>query len=185
MDSEEISYRVIRNVQETEKKSPSLTSIHEKFYQSLSKYVDTLKNRLKGESSEQKKILLRDEIDNAEKIAHSIYEVREKKILLAAISKIRGGSPNIKNLIVSERDLFENVIDLLKNTRKKILEKDTNKNQEVNLSNEKTLEKTEGNRNPIVQVTHDIPEFIGTNMKKYNLKKDDILSIPSNMKTML
>ena len=185
MDSEEISYRFIRNVQETEKKSPSLSSINEKFYQSISQYIISLKDRLENESSDQKKLLLRDEIDNTEKIANSIYEFREKKILLAAISKIRGGSPNIKNLVKEERELFESVLELLKKARQKILEIDSGKNKDENMSNEQLTENIEDNKNPIVQVTHDIPEFIGTDMKKYNLKKDDIISIPPDMKIML
>jgi DNA replication initiation complex subunit (GINS family) len=186
MDSEEISYRFIRNVQETEKKSPSLSTIHEKFYQSIAQYIISLKDRLGKESSEQKKLLLRDEIENTEKIAYSIYEFREKKILLAAISKIRGGNPNIKNLVSGERKLFESILELLKKTRKQILEVDTRKNQYDDLPNEQPIEKNiEQNKNPIVQVTHDIPEFIGTDMKKYNLKKGDVISIPPDMKTML
>jgi hypothetical protein len=75
---------------------------------------------------------------------------------------------------------------LLKKTRKQILEVDTRKNQYDDLPNEQPIEKNiEQNKNPIVQVTHDIPEFIGTDMKKYNLKKGDVISIPPDMKTML
>lgn len=185
MDSEEISYRIIRNIQDMEKKSPSLTNIHQKFYQSVSEYITTLKNRLQNESSEQKKLLLRDEINNTEKIAYSIYEFREKKILLAAISKIRGGVPNTKNLVREEKELFETVLDLLKKTRKQLLENKTGKNNDDNFTNESIKENRLENNNPIVQVTHDIPEFIGTNMRKYNLRMGDIISIPSDMKIML
>jgi len=185
MDSEEISYRVIRNIQDMEKKSPSLTSIHQKFYQSVLEYITTLNNRLQNESSEQKKLLLRDEINNTEKITYSIYEFREKKILLAAISKIRGGAPNTKNLVREEQELFETLLDLLKKTRKQLLENKTEKNNDDNFPNESIKENRVENKNPIVQLTHDIPEFIGTNMRKYNLRKGDIISIPSDMKMML
>ena len=45
---------------------------------------------------------------------------------------------------------------------------------------EETVEKIE-NTNPIVRVTIDIPEFIGTDMKTYSLRKDDVLSLPKEM----
>ena len=36
-----------------------------------------------------------------------------------------------------------------------------------------------------IRVIEDIPEFIGTNEKKYNLRKNDILSLPDDMFEML
>ena len=41
------------------------------------------------------------------------------------------------------------------------------------------------NTNPIVQVTQNIPEFIGTDTKKYNLRKGDVISMPQDMSNAL
>ena len=49
----------------------------------------------------------------------------------------------------------------------------------------KKSEEKQKNLNPIVRVTQDMPEFIGTNEKKYNLRKNDILSLPKDMHDML
>ena len=37
------------------------------------------------------------------------------------------------------------------------------------------------NTNAIVRVTQDTPEFVGTNMKTYSLRKDDVLTLPKEM----
>jgi DNA replication factor GINS len=191
MDEDEINYRVLRKIQEMEKNSPILTSIDNSFYIEVKKYLDTLDNRLKDESSSQKQTLLKDEISNTKKILKNIYEQREKKILLAAVTKARGGNPDHKNMIEIEKNLFNSILNLMQNSRKHILEEvprenkpgDTKKN-ERNEEEPKPVS-NKSNTNPIVRVKEDIPEFIGTNEKKYNLRKNDILSIPDDMSDML
>ena len=132
-------------------------------------------------------MLLRDEIQNTRKISTSIYEQREKKILLAAISKARGGEPDLKNLVDEEKKLFDSTLQNMNETREKLLNKKTeNKEkpqQEAVKSEEKKEEKI--NTNPIVLVTNDIPEFIGTDENKYILKKGDVLSLPRDMSETL
>jgi len=189
MEEDEINYITLRKIQQMEKNSPVLTELKSDFYNDLSEYLENLNNRLKNESSSQKQILLKDEIQNTKKIAINIYEQREKKILLAAVSKVRGGNPDLKNMINMEKNLFDSIIDLMQNSRNRVLE---NKTKEKKLNNTKTIESKEEknvekqqNFNPIVRVTQDIPEFIGTDEKKYNLRNNDVLSIPKDMSDML
>ena len=205
MDEEEISYRVLRKIQELEKKSPVLTSIKNSFYSSVSEYLKNLNKRFEKEEDPQKKTLLKDEIQNTRKIVANIYEQREKKILLAAISRARGGNPDVKNMLSDEESLFESVLTSMERSRDAIFE-----NKKCNIE-EKTQEKTEeketkdeindelkpqnhndittkivtAGTNPILLVTQDIPEFVGTDTKKYNLRKEDIISTPEDMANML
>lgn len=191
MDEEEINYRTLRKIQELEKNSPILKDIESNFYVELKKYLENLDHRLKEESSHQKQIILKDEILNIRKITKNIYEQREKKILLAAISKARGGNPDIKNMIGIEKNLFNSVLNLMEASRKQFFEKgESENNQNVSKKNEIKETKVkpildQSNTNPIIIVKEDIPEFIGTNEKKYNLRKNDILSIPEDMSEML
>ena len=172
-----------------EKNSPVLTELKPDFYNVLLEYLKNLDNRLDRETTTQKQILLKDEIQNTKKIATNIYEQREKKILLAAISKARGGNPDLKNMIDVEKNLFDPVLNLMLDSRKKIIEIKTKENKSndtktVEPEEEKTEEKQE-NSNPIVRVTQDIPEFIGTDEKKYNLRNNDVVSLPEDMSDML
>ena len=189
MIEDEINYRTLREIQQMEKNSPVLTELKPDFYLVLSQYLEELSKRLQNEPSSQKQTLLREEIQNTQKIAINIYEQREKKILLAAISKARGGSPDIKNMINIEKNLFDSIMSTLKTSRSQFLKKESNeknkkepKEEPVKLENNK--EKS-SNTKPIIRVIEDIPEFIGTDGKKYTLRKNDLLTIPNDMCDML
>jgi len=191
MDEEELSYKTLRKIQQMEKNSPGLTSLLPDFYNSLFDYLENLDKRLNEESSSQKKMMLTDEIQNIKKIAINIYEQREKKILLAAVSKARGGNPDLKNLESKEKDLFESVLNLMKQSRGQLLDKEMIRKElkkeetavEPDAKNRK--ENDQINTNPIMRITEHIPEFIGTDEKKYNLRKGDIVTLPENMGKML
>jgi len=190
MEEDEINYRTFREIQQMEKNSPILTELKSDFYLNLSKYIDQLIDRLKNESSSQKQLLLKEEIKNTQKISINIYEQREKKILLAAISKARGGNPDIKNMVHIEKNLFDSILNVLKTTREKLLEKESfeKKNNSETKKEPNKPEKPKEinkNKNPVVIVTENIPEFIGTNEKRYNLRKNDMISLPEDMYKML
>ena len=190
MEDDEINYRALRKIQQMEKNSPILTDLRPGFYDNLSEYLENLNNRLESESSSQKQMLLKDEIQNTKKIATSIYEQREKKVLLAAVTKARGGNPDLKNMVNIEKNLFEPVLELMLNSRKKILENETienisNDTKAAEPAEEKKTEEKQENSNPIVRVNQDVPEFIGTDEKKYNLRKNDLISLPEDMSDTL
>lgn len=213
MENEKINYRILRKIQETEKNSPILTELVAEFYNDLTEYLGNLDNRLEKETAHQKQMLLNEEIQNTKKIAASIYEQREKKILLAAISKARGGNPDLKNMIDAEISLYESVLSVMMNSRQRFLDgkkeemtKETEtKNEDKEELNEKvepegpveqpkieeieepakTKEIRQKNTNPLIRITQDIPEFMGMDEKKYNLRNNDVLSLPEDMSEML
>ena len=191
MDEDEISYKNLRKIQQMEKNSPVLTGLKSGFYNELFEYLEKLDKRLEKESSSQKQILLKDEIQNTRKIVANVYEQREKKILLAAVSKARSGNPDRKNMLDVEKNLFDAVLGLLLQSRERFLENKTKKNEKVTNSEkteskkENIVEEKQENSNPVLLVTKGIPEFIGTDTKRYNLRKDDVVSMPENMSDML
>ena len=181
MDANEISYKTLRRIQQLEHNSPLLTKIDSNFYYRLSEFLRNLDTIAEKEENSQKSKLLLDEIQNTKKIATSIYEQREKKIVQAALSTARGGKPDLKNLLDAEKILYDSIVELILQTRKEIL----NKKPEENKKDKTTInDKNSGknrNNNPIVRVTTDIPEFMGTDMKKYVLRKEDVLSLSKEM----
>lgn len=187
MDAGEINYKTLRKIQQMEKNSPTLTKIDSDFYDALSSYLKYLDDRVEKETSSQKQMLLRDEIKNTNKIATSIYEQREKKILLASISKARGGNPDLENLVSVERNLFESLLQLMMQTRKELLKNKSkgDKKEEIKTVESEKENRKHENTNPIVMVKEDIPEFIGTDKKKYNLRRGDVISLPKDMSDTL
>jgi DNA replication initiation complex subunit (GINS family) len=189
---EEINYKTIRKIQEIEKNSPILSEIKPDFYNIFIDYLKNLIKRLDLEKSSQKRLLLSDEIENTKKIGISIYEYREKKILLAAISKVRGGNPDLKNIINEEKILFDSIYELILKSRKNTIDIEKLDEEEIKTveskeisTEEKKPEIKQENPNPIIRITQDIPEFIGTDGKKYNLRKNDVISLQDNMSNML
>ena len=192
MEEDEINYKTLRKIQQMEKSSPILTELTPNFYYDLSDYLDNLEKRLQNETSVQKQTLLKYEIKNIINISTNIYEQREKKILLAAISKARGGSPDLKNMADIEKDLYENILEYMYYLRKKILKMKNSKNHKNETKSDKKEEEDEeikqqkkDNTNQILRITSDIPEFIGTDEKKYNLRNNDVISLTDDMSQML
>ena len=128
-DKEDINYKTLRKIQQAERTSPQITKINNEFFKDVQKFLHELEQRLEKEKKAQKKMLLAEECQNIEKIVRNIYEQREKKIMLAAISKARGGNPSIKSLLPEEKLFFDDLYQNIVSYRKKILE-----------SNEKTEE---------------------------------------------
>ena len=187
MDIDEINYRVLREIQKKEQNSPKLSKINAGFYEALSGYIKNLKSRQESESDNQKKMLLNDEVQNMIKISREIYENREKKIVLASISKARGGNPDIETLENSEKQLFDSLLNLLVEYRDKLFEKKPVQKTKIKnkISEDAKPEIDNTNTNPIILITKDLPEFIGTDTKRYNLRKNDIVSLPNDMADML
>ena len=188
MDIDEFNYKTLRKIQQIEEKTPALSKINPELYINFSDYIKILNLRFKNEINEQRKIILKNEINNTKKIIKNIYEQREKKILIAIMTKVRGGEPNLKNLVNTEKILFESILEIVIRQRQQIMDKKVIKNDLVNdnKTNIKKVEKKVKNENnKIFLVRDNIPEFIGTDARKYNLRKDDLITIPKNTSELL
>ena len=83
---------------------------------------------------------------------------------------------NAYDLLISSRNqLFLNQ----EKKDKKVEEKEEKKDDEL------VAETTMNNTDPILLITQNIPEFIGTDTKKYFLRKNDVVVMPQNMGEML
>lgn len=186
MDVNDISYKTLRKIQQNEEKNSILTKIDEIFYEKISEHINNLNVRYKDENNKQKKLILENEINNMNKILRDIYEIREKKILNAIISKVRGGNPNLINLVNSEKNLFDSIFEIMIRTRKENIESKQIKDNIINNTNRKgEVEGKNIDNVKIMMIKEDIPEFIGINGRKYNLRKDDIITIPKNTSELL
>ena len=203
-EKEDISYKTLRKIQQAERTSPQITKINNQFFKDVQLFLNELEQRLEKEKKAQKKMLLAEECQNIEKIVRNIYEHREKKIMLAAIAKARGGNPSIKALLPDEKMFFDDLYQNIVSYRKKILENDDNdeelKKETVNsetqmgekqskekegVQEEKAIVNKKENSHPIIRIVKDIPAFVGTDNKTYNLHQKDIVSLPEATAKML
>jgi DNA replication factor GINS len=182
-EHEDITYKMLRRLQQSEQTSSALTKINSNFYQDLSSYVKNIERSVEQETNKLKVKLFSDEAENTRKIANSIYELREKKIVQAALATARGATPDLRNLLDIEKKLYIALVEQIAASRKEIFEEPTERHQKKQPTPQPVVDepKRDSNTNPIVRVLEDTPEFIGTDEKTYSLRKEDVLSLPREM----
>jgi DNA replication initiation complex subunit (GINS family) len=187
MTHNDLSYKILRHIQQNEQQSPTLTRIQHDFYTKLQSYLQELKDIVDKEKDPKKQILYTDEQKNTAKIGQRIYELREKKIVQAALSKVRSAQPDLDNLLDIEKKLFHSLVDTITTQRTLIQQSNSSSSEKKNDSKHNSPETPEekstsiSNSNPIIRITQNIPCFVGTNMKTYHLHKNDVLSLPADM----
>jgi DNA replication initiation complex subunit (GINS family) len=102
----DLIYKDLRKIQLMEEKTRLLTKINRDFYSDISA-VQWKTDEIPDE-----------EVQNVKRIATQIYLLREKKIILAALSKARGGRPDLRNMLDEEKNLFDSTLDILMKSRK-------------------------------------------------------------------
>ena len=192
MKEEYLDYKNLRKIQQEEKSSPSLIKINDHFFQEATSYYTMLHTRLKKEEKPSRNLIISEQIQQVEKIIRSIYECREKKIMLSAMSKARGGNPSEKHLLDQEKQLFSSIYSLLVSNRKILLNNDLDQieiqeKEQININTKSTEQNTrkDSTNHIIIRILDTIPTFIGTDSKQYTLRKNDIISVPKDLATML
>jgi DNA replication initiation complex subunit (GINS family) len=144
--------------------------------------MKTLERSIENEKNPLKLKLFTDEIQNTKKIANSIYELREKKIVQAALATVRGATPDLTNFLEIEKKLYRSLVEQIMVSRKEIFEKPSDHPVTISPASLPTTQmKQDSNTHPIVRVLEDTPTFIGTDGNMYLLRKEDVLSMPSEM----
>ena len=121
--SEPLSKRQIRNIMRAEHKSSGITKINPGLYRALNQYLQRMNEAYltaHAENKTQKALTLTKEIRDTERDISTIYELRERKILLMAQDIVRGGAPSLKYLFPEEKLLLLRLSSILLQTRKDI-----------------------------------------------------------------
>ena len=167
-----ITYETISNVYRSEKQE-QLQELPENFFESVKEWI------VKKSINKDTNSLI--EIQNAKKIIDEIINMRQKKIVLAALRTIRGNLPP-KNLTENEQILFDKIVDLLKKNKQEIKEKietydefiEQKINEVKNVINESNTKMT------------DMPEFVGPDMNKYGpFNAGDVAHLPDEIANVL
>ena len=99
-----------------------------------------------------------------------------------ALATARGATPDLTNFLEIEKKLYRSLVEQIMLSRKEIFEKPTDPPATTPPASPTPAPvKEEPNTHPIVRVLEDTPEFIGTDGKSYLLRKEDVLSMPSEM----
>ena len=118
-----LSKSQIRNIMRAEHKSSGITKINPGLYRALNQYLLKLHQaylEAHAENKTQKALTLTKEIRDTERDISTIYELRERKILLMAQDIVCGGAPSLKYLFPEEKLLLLRLSSILLAMRKDI-----------------------------------------------------------------
>lgn len=148
---EAITFEYIRKVQREEQYDAKLSKIPDDFYEKCREYLEQKKKLTKKKEDRMSEM----ELINIQRILEDVYNRRETKILDKAVLALRTGIP-VQNLTKPEEKFFKQLVELLKFNREKTL----------NILTKKTKEKEEPKLEKL-KFTQDIPEFVGSDLKRY------------------
>lgn len=184
-----ITYETVRNAHRAEKEE-ELQKLPDGFFESIRNWFK-VKEKLKDTTS-----LL--EVENAKKLLEDVINRRQKKIVLAALSTMRGQLPPA-GLNDEERKFFDEIVNTLKAFKNDMNEKFRSfddiaqeKVEEAKRSIEemKPVEveniAVKPNGKLLVKILIDLPKFVGTDMQPYGpLRTGDIITLPDEVAKLL
>ncbi|MDD4307839.1 MAG: hypothetical protein PHU53_03415 [Thermoplasmata archaeon] len=204
MTGDAIGFSEISDVHRNERRSKILTKLPVDFYVRAEEHLQKLRDEhcaALQNPGNPNTMLIWDQITKLDTRLKHIYEIRERKITLAALDNMVGASQP-DNMTKRDKALYDKLVEVLKGFResKEIKEcpkrsaaaeaKPEPKPEPEKFTQPKLIEpepvaaeaKSEGTI--IVQVLEDIPAFVSLN-DTYNLKKDDMVTLPSQFASLL
>ena len=186
-----VTYETLFDLLRREKGRSELQELEKTFYEDVTDYLKEKNKTLDSGGitrGEREKIKI--QLKNIKKILRELYELREKKIINLATSKVRTNSNLIdtSKLLEEEKEFFKETCELFSKYKTKILETtlleeknpEEDKQQEIKEDvKEKEQTKTTEDEIVTINILHDLPRFLGIDKKIYGpYKKGDTTKIP-------
>ncbi|KHO48009.1 MAG: hypothetical protein QT00_C0001G0021 [archaeon GW2011_AR5] len=156
-----LTFDKVRDMERLEKQSKKLQKMPEDVVEQLREYV---KRKEKGEKTSSDIT----ELENIKSTIKRFFELREGKIVSAALDTVRTGLPP-ENMTKSEETLFYRLTEEMKKYRESFF-------SELGRETAAT---------PMYRVKKTLPTFVGPDMKSYSLKENDIINIPQPLDELL
>lgn len=191
MPKEELNCEKLRQILEMERmqkirKNRLLTEIEPDFYSNLMRYLNGLQRAFEDEykvnPTSPKTMLLRDELNMAKNLSENLFEIREEKVVVATLSAIKGGKPDLKFMVNEEKMLYRHLLNVLKENREQIFSTEP----KIKPAH-KTVPLNEHKPKPGYTVVRalDNLSFVGSDEKEYNLILNDVVSLPNDTALLL
>lgn len=118
---EELLTNKIIQIQQIERREPQLTKLDANFYERLDKHLKNLQNEYEREHqnnpASSKTVLLGEELRRAKHAVKEIYDRRERKIILLALSDVVGGAQDTTVLTKNEKKMYDGILEILRSGR--------------------------------------------------------------------
>lgn len=205
MTGDEIGFSEISDVHRNERRSKVLTKLPPHFHERAEEHLQSLKTEhcaAVQSPNNPNSMMLWDQICKVDKRIKLIYEIRERKITLAALDRMVGAVPP-DNMTKRERVMYEKLVEILGYFRDNTMDEPDKEcpapikiaeplpepeafvpAQSVLTEPEPKVASVESQETKIVHVLEDIPEFAGLNTD-YELRKDDMVTLPAQFAALL
>ena len=165
----EVNYKIIRETQRAEKENTNLTKLEENFIGLIREYLYELEERrLKAKNeksifSDELAEQLESEFSNAKNILVDLFERRERKIVMKALTDTRTGAKIVDsdNLLKKEIAIYNAIKKEIENNREKNLKNMLTPKKIENKQEQKVLKTIK------VRILEDIPSFVWDDEKTY------------------
>ena len=210
--SEDDQFTVVSEVYRNERRSKVLTRLPTNFFVMSEEYLARQHEEYSQAiliPSNPKTMMLQDQVKKVEKRLKHIYEIRERKIALAALDSM-GGSKAPDNMTRKDKELYELLIATLKSFRdgieppaiperptptprteiKLVPSVEIKPVPEPEIAEQALIaeppapQESNTDDSIIVHVLEDIPNFVGVD-HTYDLRKDDMVTLPSQFANLL
>lgn len=125
LDEEEFTYSALVNRWRKERSATALSKMDDRFYEAFDAVLRDLRDQYGKEHAANpatpKVLILQDELMNLQRVREDIYDLRERKIVTAAVIAARGGNPDRNAMTREEEVLFEEVLRVLRDARRNLL----------------------------------------------------------------
>ncbi len=202
-----VTYETLFDLLRREKGRSELQDLESSFYEDVRGYIREKKNSYSASSSRGEREKINIQLKNVKKILKELYELREKKIVALASSKVRTGSDLIdtSKFLDVERKFFEDACDLFYKYKSEVLDVifdddfvgDARESKKVKSFDEKErgedFKKEESNSSPAgddevvnLRILNNLPRFLGVDKKIYGpFNKGDETSMPISTAKLL
>lgn len=124
-DEEEFAYAALVNRWRRERATTTLTKMDDGFYAAFDQHLRRLHEDYQREQAANpatpKVLILLDELTNLQRVRQDLYDLREKKIVTAAMIAARDGRPDRNHMTREEDALFDGVLRVLTEGRRAAL----------------------------------------------------------------
>ncbi|MDI9645118.1 MAG: hypothetical protein QFX40_00305 [Archaeoglobales archaeon] len=146
-----------------EKNKFTLSKLDEDFYEKARLKIQELEEQKKN-AEESEAARLEDIIRSYKKFLRKVFEIRTGRIINAAWAEVCGQplGEDMENMTKKERDIFQKIVEVIRDYKKEILEG----------------RKVEKSEYLLVRIKRDV-EIQGVDGKTYKLRKEDIVTLPA------
>ena len=173
---------------EEEKKTNNFQQLSENLFEEIAATLKKLDEEIKKAERENdyvKRRMATQEKENWWKAIEDFIKQRERKLIQKVQIAAREGKIDTRNMIRSERETFEAMLNHLKIWKDGIYEILMGKKKKKEVTEEKKEEKIEEKqqaKRKILKIIRDIPSFVGVDKKVYGpFKKGDIVYLPEDV----